>query len=127
MNYGKRHKVRKVMNSPITVILLVVVIIVLLRATWNIYGKVDLSRTKLNEAQSTLVKLQQRGDDLQAQVNRLSTEQGVEAEIRTKYKGIRAGESVAVIVGDDSVASATEASTTQSVGWFKGLLQKIGL
>jgi len=139
MKYGK-YKMRsstakKIFSSPFTLIVIAVIFVILLRATWSMHKKADVSRTKLDQAEVVLTKLSDRQNDLGAQVQRLSTEQGIEAEIRTKYKGVREGESVAVIIGDDASATGTDTATatstsqatsTASVGWFKGLLQKIG-
>jgi cell division protein FtsB len=118
------------MSSPFFLIVILIVFVVLARAAWGIHDKAVMSSTKLDQAQAEFAKLKSRESDLQNQVGRLSTDQGVEAEIRTKFKGVRVGESLAVIVSNDETASVGDSSTTEAVetvGWFKRLLQKIGL
>lgn len=132
MKNGKRYNKRKWFSSPILLVVVLVVFIVLARAAFSIYEKAEISQTKLDQARRELIRLQERQADLGSQVSRLSTDEGVEAEIRTKYKGVRSGESVAVIIGDDVPVSSTSnasstAASTASVGWFAGLLQKFGL
>ena len=136
MNYGKyqskyrakRSLVKRVLSSPFSLFVVIIVFGVILKATWGIGNKATLSGTKLSQARTELANLQARQADLTIQVGRLSTEQGVEAEIRTKFKGVREGESLAVIVNSDVNASSVQATTTpEKVGWFESLLQKIGL
>ena len=85
---------------------------------------------RLNEAQSELAKLRDRQGDLSAKVGFLSTDQGVESDLRTKYLAVKTGESVAVIVGSPT-SSLAQASSSQSVetneGWFTRMLHWIGL
>jgi len=127
MKYGKRHTMKKVMRSPFVLVAVLIAFIFLARGAWNIHEKASISRLRLEQAQSELAKLQSRQVGLASEIDRLSTEQGVETEIRTKYKGVRPGESVAVIIGDNNTASETQATSTASVGWFRELLRGIGL
>ncbi|MEI6304801.1 MAG: hypothetical protein WCP09_02160 [Candidatus Taylorbacteria bacterium] len=130
MKNGKRHNKRKWFSSSILFFGVLIVFIVLARAAFSIYGKAQVSDVKLDQARSELIRLQERQADLSDQVSRLSTDEGVEAEIRTKYKGVRSGESVAVIIGDDVLSTSSASSTvapTAAVGWFAQLLQKFGL
>ena len=132
MKNGKRYNKRKWLSSPMLFIVALIFFIVLARAAFGIYKKVQISNVKLDQARRELIRLQERQADLGSQVTRLSTDEGIEAEIRTKYKGVRSGESVAVIIGDDVPVSSTSnasstAVSTASVGWFAGLLQKFGL
>ena len=127
---GKRSTSRKVMSSPVTLVLSLIVFIVLAKAALGIHDKAAISDTKLDQSRVELANLESREADLTSQVGRLSTDQGIESEIRTKFKGVRNGESLAVIIGNNETASVTPASiasTTKSVGWFGRLLQKIGL
>ncbi len=126
MKNGKQGTMRKLLSSPISLIIVLFAFVVLWKASSNIYEKVLISRTKLNQAQAEFSKLEFREKDLGSQVSRLSTEQGIDAEIRSKYKGVRPGEFVAVIIGDSQVASTSNASSTASVGWFGAVLQRFG-
>lgn len=116
------------MRSPLTIIVACIILIVLIKATYSIHQKAVVSDAKLAQARVELVKLQARNNDLDSQVSELSTDQGIETELRTKYRAVRDGESVAVITGDAGQAAATvEASTTVSVGWWHGLWSWFGL
>ncbi len=116
------------MKSPLAMAIICVILFVLIKATWSIHQKAVVSDAKLARARVELVKLQARQKDLDSQVSELSTDQGIETELRTKYRAVRDGESVAVITGDVGQTAATAgASTTVSVGWWRGLWSWFGL
>jgi hypothetical protein len=132
MHYGKRKVVRKILQSPLVLVGVLVLFIILAKATWNIHEKASLSETKLSQMQLEFQKTGDHQRDLEKQVSYLSSEQGIESELRSKYRAVKNGESVAVIVDDEQTAAAANASNTngamsQNVGWFRRLLQGIGL
>ena len=130
MRYGKRSIWKRIISSPFTLAAVVVLFIVLARSTWNMYQKAHLSDTRLEQANSELAKLAQRQDELSQKVVYLSTEQGIEAEIRTKYHAVKEGESVAVIVDDQrqtQTAAVVQATSTPVVSWWQRVLRFVGL
>jgi len=63
-------------------------------------------------------------------VSRLSTDEGIEAEIRSKYPAVKQGESVAVIIGDSNLDSSSNDTATSSIqivhtAWWEKVLQMI--
>jgi len=104
MKYGNRSISiwKTIISSPISLIVLVIFFAVLAKATWNIRQKSLISSSRLNQARVELIKLEMRGGDLESKIGRMSTEQGIEAELRTKYRATKEGEMVAVIVDDES-------------------------
>ena len=131
MKYGNRSSFwKKVVASPLTLIVSAVLLAVLAKANWNIYTKASLSNTKLNQAQIELARQQARETELSGKVSDLSTDQGIEAEIRTKYHAVKEGESVAVIIDENKTASVVDASmtvATTSVSWWGRMLRGLGL
>jgi cell division protein FtsB len=131
MRYGNRSPWKRIITSPISCTVLLIVLFFLAKATWNIKEKAELSSLKLTQAQTELAKLKDRQTELSVKVARLSSEEGFEAEIRSKYPAIREGESVAVIIEEDSqLANASGASTTEDLnkkGWWRKLLAFFGL
>lgn len=128
------------MSSPLVMVGLIVLFVLLLRGVRSIHEKASLSAEKLKSAELELAKLQDHERDLSSQIGYLSTEQGIEAELRTKYRAVREGESVAVIIGDQAssssatstaavaaVATATTTASSGSGGFFHGILQWLGL
>ncbi len=131
MKYGNRSIAKRIIASPIAMVVGLVLLIVLIKAGWNIYSKAELSSERLSQAQTELSKLQARQIELSTRVGMLSTEQGLDTEIRTKYHAVKEGESVAVIVDENKagVAAAASASMTQattSISWWRKMLQIFG-
>lgn len=131
MKYGNRSPWQRFISSPFSAIALLIVVIILARASFNIHSKVETSAAKLQQAQANLEKLKQRQQDVSQKVEYLSTDQGMEAEIRTKYHAVKEGEQVAVIVDDsqrsDNSVPASMTMATSSPGFFGRILHWIGL
>lgn len=108
-----------------------IVVVILARASLNIYSKVETSEIKLLQAQANLEKFSGRQQDISRKVEYLSTDQGIEAEIRTKYHAVKKGEQVAVIVDDAQktgvFSSASDTMATSSPGFFGRILRSLGL
>ncbi|MBP6858219.1 MAG: hypothetical protein KBC33_00090 [Candidatus Pacebacteria bacterium] len=129
MKYGNRSLLKRLVASPVAMIVAAVLLAVLAKAGWNLNEKARVSSSRLEQAQAELAKLRDREAKLSDTVGYLSTERGLENEIRSKYHAIREGESVAVIVDDSKTAAVVNASVTQatsSVGWFRRMLRVFG-
>ena len=105
------------------VVLLALVLAALARSTWGIYEKFALSGEKLSQAQRQLADLKSQEGQLSQSIAQLSTASGAEAVMRTDFRIVKPGESLAVII-DTATATAT---TTVPLGfwqrlgkWFKG-------
>ena len=131
MKYSKQGNWVKIISSPFTLVVIVVIFIFLIKAVWNMREKVISSSENLNTVSAELSRLENRQSDLADKIKYLSTEQGVESELRTKYRAIRDGESVAVIVDDNQTASVIDASSTDLIinekkSWTRKFLQFFG-
>jgi cell division protein FtsB len=127
MKYGNKPFYERVAGSPLALIAVIILLAFLAKAAWNIHAKASTTSQKLSESQIELAKLKDSQQDLTAKVSYLSTDQGIEAEMRTKFKAVKEGESVAVIVDTDQKAAAAEATSTASVGWWRRMLRFFGL
>jgi len=127
MKYGNRSLWKRFISSPLALFILLIIFLFLARATWVIHQKAVLSAVKLAEEQVEYAKLQSRQADLAHQVSLLSSDEGIESELRTKYRAVKDGESVVVIVDKDQAAAAVEASSSPSLNWWQGLLHMVGL
>ncbi len=105
----------------------IVLLVILAKATWNISHKAAASAAKLQSAQAELNKLELREAELNSKVAKLSDDQGIEAEIRTKYHAVKEGESVAVIVVEPQTAhvagGVSGTLATSTLGWWGRFLQ----
>lgn len=117
--FKSRRKLKKVFYSPVTVVVLALVLVVLARGTWSVYQKYLVSEDRLNQARGQLAALKAEEGDLSQSIAELSTASGTEAVMRTNFRIVKPGESLAVIVN-----TATTAATTTSP---KGFWSKVGL
>ncbi len=132
MKYGNRSIWKKLIASPLSLLVLLVLAFILGRAVLNISYKANISSAKLTQAEIELAKLTARQQDVASKVGRLSTDQGLETEIRTKYHAVKQGEQVAVIVDDSQTAnvgniSTSTSSATSSLSWWRRVLHVFGL
>lgn len=116
------------MRSPATFFVFLIAVIFFGRAALSMFDKSKLSDSRLEQAAATLAELDAHNKLLSEKVAYLSTEQGVESEIRTKFRAAQEGESVAVIVGDTKPANDLQASSTVvKVSWWRRVLRVIGI
>jgi cell division protein FtsB len=131
MKYGNRSLWKRILASPLTTCAIGILLIVLIRGSWNLYQKTKLSETRLAQARIELEALKQRQSDVAQKVERLSTDEGIEAEIRTKFHAVKAGESVAVIIDESQMANAKSSQensqATTTAGWWKRMLHMFGI
>ena len=104
--------------SPVTIIIFIIAIAFLARAAWSIHGKYDVSKDRLEQAKSQLAALKDQESDLSQSIARLSTASGTEEVIRTDFRVVKPGESLAVIIDNDD---ATETATATPETWWQGV------
>ena len=115
------------MHNPIVMIVALVLLFFLARSAWNMHRAADLASAKQAQTNMELEKLRANQESLSARIDSLSTPVGLEAELRTKYRAVKDGESVAVIVNTgDTTTTPVEASAKNS-GWFDRVLSWFGL
>ncbi len=110
-DFQKKKRIRKVIYSPITLIFLTIIFISLLKGVWNVQKKTELSSSNLEKEKIELQKLVTREQNLASSIDYLKTEQGIESEIRTKFRVAKDGEMVAIII-DDKIGTSSLATST---------------
>ena len=111
MKYRKQGLFQKIMSSRLVLIILICLFAFLTKVSFTMRDRLVTSQDRLNLANSELNKLINHQTDLANKIRYLSTEEGIEAELRTKYRAIRNGESVAVILNDEKKGTSTATST----------------
>lgn len=135
MDYGNKRRVRRIARTPVALVLALILFIFAARSVWNMYEKSKIVDKRLEQAKTELAKLEERRDDLSQKLDYLSSERGQEAAMRTKYRGVREGEKVAVIVDEAAQALASAAmleassgpTSGEGTGIFKKILRALGL
>lgn len=124
-DFNRKKSYRKYIYSPFTLLLLFIVLGLLLKALWGLSIKERLSSDYLKQEQAELNRMNDRKRELAQTIDYLKTDQGVESELRSKFRVVKEGEEVAVIVGDDD--ATTTAPTVPPPTFFEKVLHFIGL
>jgi hypothetical protein len=114
VEFNRKKTYKKYIYSPLTLLVLFIFFLVLLKALWGVYAKERLSSRYLEREQLEYNRILDRKKELAQSLEFLKTEQGMEAEIRSKFRVVKDGESVAVIVSDEKTESTTTPTTTPS-------------
>jgi hypothetical protein len=119
VEFNKKKTYKRYVYSPLSLILLFLILILLIKALWGLYSKERLSATLLEREQAELSRTLERKKELANAVDYLKTDRGIEAEIRSKFRVVKEGESVAVIIGDEKTNATTTSTSTPSSLWQK--------
>ncbi len=95
------------MHNPFITILAFVLLFLLARAAWNVHHSANSVSTKLSQAQAEEDKLESEKSDLSGKIAELSSPSGIESELRMKYRAVKDGELVAVIVSNTNNSQST--------------------
>lgn len=107
MNLLKKKQVkRRIYSKPVLIVLLILLFFVA-KAVWNAYEKASIARANVVTAQRELDELEIRYTEVEQDLKRFDTEEGIEAEIRSTYGLAREGEQVIIIVDEEENASTT--------------------
>ena len=116
-DFHEKRRMRNLVYSKISLFFLLVIIFLLAYTIWGVYQKERETQIKKTQRAQVLIEIEERERVLEEEIERLSTERGVEEEIRSKFDVARAGEQVLVIVDakeeDVLLESEEEASAWQ--------------
>lgn len=117
VEFNRKKTYKRFIYSPVTLLLLLIVFILLLKAVWGVYKKSEISSANLERAQVEFNKMESRQKELAQSVEYLKTDQGIDAEIRSKFRVVKEGESVAVIVDNEATSTSPLVATTTKSFW----------
>ncbi len=112
------------MYSKPALIVLFIAIVFLLKEVYDIYQKQQISRQNYDRVATSVESLKSREKMLTSELDRLSTNQGVEAEIREKFNVVKPGEEIIMVINSSSSeADQTAGNSEQNwwqkfIGWF---------
>lgn len=106
------------------VLLVLLFLLVLVgKATFGLYAKERDSRKNLERAEAELSDLKLREDRLRADIIRLQTAEGIEAEIRGQFQVAKPGEKMVVLVEDQKSTPEQKVEERSLVGKFFDLFR----
>lgn len=122
IEFQKRKRIKNIIYSPVVLIVLVLVLAFLIRGSWNLRDKAIISKGNLEREKIELQKIVDRKNNLESSIEYLKTDQGVENEIRSKFRATREGEKLAVIIDDNSTTTSTSSPIDVRHGFIYRLL-----
>ena len=106
-DFYQRRKLKSFFSLPITRIGLLIVALLMVFAAYTRYEKMVLVAGRREEVEAEVERLQQQQQALQKQVDYLSDERGIEAEMRRQFDVALPGEQVVVIVDPETAATTS--------------------
>lgn len=97
LDIRERTRLRRFLYAKPTIIALALVVALLSRGAWGVYQKSKEASEKHAKAEMELELLLKREGELKADITRLSSDEGVEAEIRERFMVAKEGEKVMII------------------------------
>jgi cell division protein FtsB len=118
----QRQKVKKKLYSIPVLGILALFTIFILRGTFLVMKKQHTSAQAVDELQAKVAGLATRQTELRADIDRLATDEGIDAEIKERFSVSRPGEHVVVIVDPEVISTST---VPVKIPWYKKLLEAI--
>ena len=96
--FEKKKLLRKYLYSKFSIILLLLIILLLARGAWKAYDKSATTRASASVIINELEEVKKNEKTLEKEIELLKTADGIDAEIRRKFKAVKPGEEMSVII-----------------------------
>ncbi len=121
LDFHQKRKLRTVLTSRYTQGFLLVLVIIV---GWSAYTRYEIAKdmeSRRSALESEAEALKERKAELEKQVDYLSHERGIEAEMRRQFDVALEGEKVVVIVDPEKSEEIQplSASTTEKNAWYE--------
>lgn len=115
-NFQEKKNFRKIMHSKIVLIILGVLVLLFIYNVIKLANKAVDTKRNREIAEKKIAELQIQKEELTKEIEKLSTEKGIEEDIREKFGLGKEGEGMIVIVDDES--KNNNLSEEKSGGFF---------
>lgn len=123
--FKKRSLVRRIIFSRFVFLILVAVAVVLGLSVYNAYKIERTADTIKNNIGDELNELSGKQKQLEASLDKLSSESGIEEELRNKLQVKKPGEELVIIIEDkNGEAGIFSPEMDQPVGFFETFFKK---
>lgn len=95
------------MYNRVTLGILFSVLLFMVHSTWSVYDKKVESEEMKERSLASVSTLRVRSLELQEKIDSLSTEQGIEEEVRSKFSVAKDNENLVIIVKEESSSSVS--------------------
>ena len=98
LDFHEKRRFKRLLYSKVTLVILGFIVIWLAFAVWSMYKKERDTRLRRIEQKEVLNELEGREESLREEIERLSTERGIEQEVRSNFEVGKDGEEMIIIV-----------------------------
>ena len=121
-DFHEKRKIKAILFSRVTLILLLIPIVFLGLSVFDLFQKErEVSKRRI-EREGELHRLHERAAVLEANVEMLESDRGIEAEIRDRYDVAKEGETVVVIIEhEERVVVPVPEEEEKKDPWFSAL------
>jgi len=117
-----KRQFRKIVESKPVLVILCVFLVFFIFNIIKLVNKASETKQNRDVAQDKINELEKQKEDLEQKIQKLSTEKGVEEDIREKFGLGKEGEGMVVIVEDENKIKTEE---VEKNGGFWGFFKKI--
>jgi cell division protein FtsB len=118
LEFRKKKRIQKILYSPIVLLILAIILVLLFRGVLSVYKKEKLTSQNLKQDKTELNKIISRQNNLASSLEYLKTDQGVENEIRSKFRVVKEGEKVSIIIDEQKTDEPVSTTTTENGFWY---------
>lgn len=119
---GIRHHKESFFYTRFWIVVLFIICILLGISVFKVYLKYAHAKSIRNDYRDELAQVKQHEMDLQKNIDALSTERGKEEEIRDRYRVVKQGEQMILIVDNDQKGKVFETTEIEEEKGFFGVI-----
>ncbi|MFH1402017.1 MAG: septum formation initiator family protein [Patescibacteria group bacterium] len=121
MDFGfkKKNKINGMIYSWPVIFVLLCVALLLIKSVFNIYQSEKQSRVNKEQSEKMATSLRERNDAIASEIELLKTEKGIEMEIRDKFRVVKEGEQLAVIINSGEKPEKQSGDIAEITMWRK--------
>jgi len=120
----KKGTYRRIYKAGV-IFLLCVVVFFLAHAVFDIWKKERIAQRNLSDVLLAYSKLDERHTELSLEMEALETDRGIEEAIHEKYRAVKDGEHLAVIIASD-IDTSKDKTSQASEGFFARIKRFLG-
>lgn len=118
-DFQQKRKLKSWYSSRVTQVVVFILALLVLASAFNRYLIADDMADRRATVEAEIYNLEKRKDSLEAEVQYLSNDRGIEAEVRRQFDVAREGEQVVIILEDEPEVTNEPAPPPPERPWYR--------
>ena len=114
-----KNKIKRIIYSWPVLIILLILVLLTAKGVWGVYKSREISYNNKTNSEEEYNELQDRSSSMISEIEMLETEKGIETEIRDKFRVVKEGEQLAVIINSVEDVNGIQESSPKESFWTK--------